>query len=873
MHAHPTEAFRIMTGPTGPRRATIRAASLLALLPALACASSPAHAPRADASAETRRTALRDALRDELQRALDSLRVAARVPGATLGVALPDGSTIALATGMSDTAARRPMRPTDRMLQGSVGKTYVSAVALQLVHEGRLDLDAPIARWLGGEPWFARLPNARDITVRQLMNHTSGLVRWEFDSAAMASLRADPMRPRTPAERLSYVLDRPAPFAAGEGWEYSDTNYIVLGLIIERITGRAYDDELRRRLLEPLGLRNTIPADRPDLPGLANGYAGPRNELGGYDASMRGGRLAVNPQFEWTGGGVASTADDLARWATLLYEGRAFDRSLLPRLLDAVPARLGPGARYGLGVIVRETPLGAAWGHSGFFPGYATEMMYLPATRTGLAVQVNATDPYPRGLAPFLLGVARIVARADSVRADSVRADSTRAGAPPDDDARRPSAALDTAALLRALEREMAARRAPGAAIAVVDGGRVVLARALGVRSVETRDPVTPETLFRIGSVTKLFTGLAALRLEGEGRLALDAPVGRADPALREPLARLTMHELLTHTAGLANEGAGDGLHDDRALAERVRGWGEEQVMGPPGDTYAYASTGYWLAGHVLSQAAAAPYADVVRDRVLAPLGMRRSTFRPTMALTWPLALDHRPAGDSIVVVRPFPDDATTWPSGSLFSSVTDLARAAIALVSDGVLDGERVIPADAVRRMLQPMAPVPGSDCGYSYGLSVCRRGGVTVASHYGYRGGSGAVFALLPERRAAVVILANGAGAILGETEALALRMLGAPAPAPDETLVARGAVPDSLLGAWTAGRDTLRLVARGGATYFRSGDEEQPAFAGSDGSVLVGPAGDPAQRFLLVRGRASGALYLHDGLGAFRRAARGR
>jgi D-alanyl-D-alanine carboxypeptidase len=348
-------------------------------------------------------------LRARLQSKLDSVRQAGGWPGATLGVALPDGSTLALATGVSDTARRTPMRPTDRLLQGSVGKTYVAAIALQLVHEGKLDLDARVSRYLGDAPWFARLPNAADITVRQLMTHTSGLVRYEFQPAFTAALRRDPYRTWTPADRLAYVMDTKAPFAAGQGWEYSDTNYIVLGMVLERITGRPYHDLLRQRLLEPLGLRNTIPSDRRRLPGVVNGYAGPNNELGGYDQSMVNGELAVNPQLEWTGGGVASTAEDLARWATLMYEGKAFDASLLPRMLDGVPARLGPNVRYGLGVILRQTRLGPGYGHSGFFPGYATEMLYFPDSRVAVAVQVNSTNPYPRGLVNVLVEMAATV--------------------------------------------------------------------------------------------------------------------------------------------------------------------------------------------------------------------------------------------------------------------------------------------------------------------------------------------------------------------------------------------------------------------------------------------------------------------------------
>ena len=392
-----------------PRPRRLGRALPLALL-AAAAAIAPLHAAAAQATPVTKeRPAAPAALQQRLQALLDSARTAGGWPGATLGVALADGRTLALATGLSDTAQRTPMRPQDRLLQGSVGKTYVSAVALQLVHEGKLDLDAKISRYLGQEPWFARLPNAPDVTVRQLMNHTSGLVRYEFQPAATAVLRADPTKTWTVADRLGYILDTAAPFAAGQGWEYSDTNYIVLGAIIERLTGQPYYAELRRRILEPHGLHNTIPSDRQELPGVVVGYAGPGNDLGGYDASIVNGRFAINPQFEWTGGGIAGTTEELARWATLLYEGKAFDASLLPQLLAGVPSRLGPNTRYGLGVIIRPSPLGETYGHSGFFPGYATDMLYVPATRTAVALQVNSTNPYPRGMYQVLVAAARIV--------------------------------------------------------------------------------------------------------------------------------------------------------------------------------------------------------------------------------------------------------------------------------------------------------------------------------------------------------------------------------------------------------------------------------------------------------------------------------
>jgi D-alanyl-D-alanine carboxypeptidase len=278
------------------------------------------------------------------------------------------------------------------------------------VHEGELDLEAKISAYLGDEPWFERLPNHGDVTVRQLMNHTSGIIRYEFNERFITDLLAAPDKVWQPVEQLAYLFDTEPPFAAGDGWDYSDTNYIVLGLIIERITRSAYYDELQRRVLEPLELHNTVPSNSRRIPGLVQGYAGVENPFRMPDAVIVEGQFAINPQFEWTGGGIASTAEDLARWGKALYEGRAFDPAMLTVLLEGVPARLGPDTEYGLGVIIRPTPLGPSWGHSGFFPGYLTELAYFPQHRIAVAVQMNSSDTRSIRMGPLriLLELAQV---------------------------------------------------------------------------------------------------------------------------------------------------------------------------------------------------------------------------------------------------------------------------------------------------------------------------------------------------------------------------------------------------------------------------------------------------------------------------------
>ncbi|MGZ8522932.1 MAG: serine hydrolase domain-containing protein [Chitinophagaceae bacterium] len=322
---------------------------------------------------------------------LDSLRIAGNIPGLSMAYVNKDNASIAIVSGYNDKEKKTFLTTSDRMLQGSVGKTYASAIALQLVKKGKIQLDEKVSEYLGQYEWYHRIPNAATITVRMLMNHTSGVMRYEFKDRFLKDLTANPVKAWKPEELLSYVLDEIPLFNAGEGWDYSDTNYILLGMIIEKITGEKYYDLLKKDILQPFKLVNTFPSDNRNLKGLTQGYAGETNEFGRRDKVIGDdGLFIINPQFEWTGGGVYSTTGDLAKWGKLLYEGKVVDTALL--FSSAVSAKLGKDTKYALGVIIRPTPLGIAYGHSGFFPGYMTELLYFPEHRISIAIQCNSSD-------------------------------------------------------------------------------------------------------------------------------------------------------------------------------------------------------------------------------------------------------------------------------------------------------------------------------------------------------------------------------------------------------------------------------------------------------------------------------------------------
>jgi D-alanyl-D-alanine carboxypeptidase len=314
------------------------------------------------------------------------------LPGATAAYVLPDGTIGTAAAGLADTATATPMTPDSRMLAASVGKTFVAAVVVALAHDGLLDLDDRLADHLGDQPWFGRLPNATSITLRQLLRHQAGLPDHVHDPAfhrAWQDRRLAGDAPFAPAELVAFVLDREPLFAAGEGWSYSDTGYILLGMAIEAVTGRSYEQTVTRRFLEPLALDATTPSDRPDLPGLASGYLAPDNPFGLPPVTTRAdGVMAWHPGVEWTGGGLVSTSRDLAAWAHALFGGRALPGADTTTLTDGVTA--GDGVSYGLGVAIRPAgALGRSWGHGGWIPGHVTSLRHYPDHGVTVAFQIN----------------------------------------------------------------------------------------------------------------------------------------------------------------------------------------------------------------------------------------------------------------------------------------------------------------------------------------------------------------------------------------------------------------------------------------------------------------------------------------------------
>jgi D-alanyl-D-alanine carboxypeptidase len=275
------------------------------------------------------------------------------------------------------------------MPAGSVGKTFVSAVILQAVDAGTLTLDDKIARWIGGEPWFARLPNSSALTLRLLMSHRGGLPDIVESKPFIEAISKDLDRRWTPEDLVAFVLGKKARFPAGAKYFYSDMNYIVAGLVFERATGVKLFDAIDEKILAPLGLDQTVPTERRILKDVVPGVLD-RDEakIFGSPDSIRNGWFVFAAQAEYAGGGLISTSRDLARWAKALYEGRVMSAPRMQEMLTALPSE--GRARYGLGVEITSSAAEPVYGHDGEMFGYLTAMIYFPDFKVAAAVQVNS---------------------------------------------------------------------------------------------------------------------------------------------------------------------------------------------------------------------------------------------------------------------------------------------------------------------------------------------------------------------------------------------------------------------------------------------------------------------------------------------------
>ena len=348
-----------------------------------------------------------------LQSSLDATRRSLRIPGVQATILFPDGTSWTGASGLADVARKAPVTPNTAFAIASVSKTFTSAVILGLVDEGRLRLADPAIRYLPA----LRLKVDRRITVGMLLNHTSGLADFFLNPKIDGPLQRRPTATWTVDQTLRYVGKTLSP--PGKAFHYSNTNYVLLGLIAEHITGQPYARLVRTRLLDPTGLAVTwVQTAEAPRATLAHGYrfVGTKRTAPPIDLADGSGVAPFRSVVTAAGaaGAVASTSGDLAKWGRALYSGKVLGPTGTGALLAGFTPTAGyvPGVVYGYGVQALVIDGRPSLGHSGRLLGFRSAVRHFPLDGITIAVLINDSRDDPGAIVARLLPIATPIAPA-----------------------------------------------------------------------------------------------------------------------------------------------------------------------------------------------------------------------------------------------------------------------------------------------------------------------------------------------------------------------------------------------------------------------------------------------------------------------------
>ncbi|MER6343176.1 serine hydrolase domain-containing protein [Streptomyces sp. NPDC001595] len=318
-------------------------------------------------------------VRDQLDDAVQQVMREADVPGVTVGLWTPDKGQYERSFGVADKDTGRRMAPDLFMRIGSETKTFTVTAVLQLVDQGEIDLDDPISAYVDG------VPNGDEISLRELAGMRSGLFNYSEDPDFFKALTSDPDRYFPPQQLLDYAFKHPPLFPPGEKFFYCNTNLILLGLVVEKVSGQPLHDFVQRNILDPAGMRDTVFPTNADFPEPhAQGYTD-QTATGKVENSTN-----WDPSWAWAAGAMISNRDDLRVWARTVATGEFADGDTMvepatqKERLETPPTPI-PGAGYGLGIFDVQ-----GWiGHNGSLPGYESLTIYLPSAEATLVVLLN----------------------------------------------------------------------------------------------------------------------------------------------------------------------------------------------------------------------------------------------------------------------------------------------------------------------------------------------------------------------------------------------------------------------------------------------------------------------------------------------------
>ncbi|MBZ4223975.1 beta-lactamase family protein [Bacillus wiedmannii] len=539
--------------------------------------------------------------RTSIEQVIDKAADAKNVPGVIVTVKNGEVSW-AYASGEGNIERNHKVDADSAFRIGSTTKTFVATVVLQLAGEKKLSLDDTVEKWLPGLIKGKGYDGSK-ITIRQLLNHTSGIADY-LTPELKENLIENPSENYTAEQLISRALQ----LEPVKGWSYSNTNMVIIGLIIQKVTGESYAEQIKKRIMEPLSLKETVlPGSSMDIPKKnARGYLNTGDKL--VDITL------FNPSFANASGEMISTGEDMTTFFRALLGGKLLTSEMQKEMVtNTVDTPLG---KYGLGIHETKLPDGTeVWGHGGGIPGFTN---FAGGTKDGqhvISININ------------VLGAEKQI---NNILASEFAAKSKKE---PTDKEKKSKHREEVQSVM---DQVVTNKKIPSViAGGLKDGKR--WSYATGTASYEMPRPVEANFSFRIGSITKTFTASVVLQLAEEKQLNLEDTVEKWLPGVVQGNgydgSKITIRQLLNHTSGIAAYTDLD-MRDITLPQNPFRYYSTDELISlalakppvfAPGEGWDYSNTNTVIAGEIIRKVTGDTYAEQIRKRFIEPLGLKET--------------------------------------------------------------------------------------------------------------------------------------------------------------------------------------------------------------------------------------------------------
>ncbi|MCR8846335.1 beta-lactamase family protein [Paenibacillus sp. SC116] len=600
--------------------------------------------------------------REAVKKLIDQFANEKDVPGIIAGVT-KNGQKWSYASGEATIHDKTPLKTNFHFRIGSATKTFVATVILQLAGENKLNLDDSIEKWLPGVVQGNGY-DASKITIRQLLNHTSGIASYTANETFIKDLHSNLHKNYTTEELVRIGISSKPSFAPGTSWEYSNTNTVLAGLVIKKVTGETYGEQIKRRIIDPLKLKGTsVPGSSSHLPSPhARGYYKLEGKL--LDTTE------MNPSWGNAAGDMISTVDDLNTFFSALLGGELLKPELLTQMMTGVESPLG---KYGLGIFETKLPNGTSfWGHGGNLPGFSTMAGGIAGGDHVMALSTN------------LLGDTKNNHHLNIITEEFSGTESKT---------KRVQNQLDN----------ITKHGIVGVTAVTYNQGKFQ-GYASGKADITTGRKMGSDERFRIGSITKTFVATVVLQLAGENKLNLDDSVEKWLPGVVKGNGydgnKVTIRQLLNHTSGINNytdvlfkdPNNLESLYRDYKAEELVEIGLKEKPLFKPGTSFSYSNTNYVLLGQIIKKVTGETYDQQIEKRIIEPLNLN-DTFLPGSSTLIP---GSKHASGYVYLHQKLKDVTQMNPSwgnaaGDMISTGQDLSTFMSALLGGKLLKEEQL--------------------------------------------------------------------------------------------------------------------------------------------------------------------------------------